>query len=114
MWHDFTVWIGLKGFSSGIFSRPSLNGIVEDDLRSEATAESLSNMLDSILSDCRAAYNVSVTYYTTDAPYQPKTIHDLAELLSLFGAFRSKTINSGQDIPVEVLLFYYLFWSYYK
>ncbi|XP_073240934.1 uncharacterized protein [Porites lutea] len=85
-------------------SGPRLRGIVEGDLTSEATAVDLSNRLNSILTDCRDASNISVTYYTTELPYQTGTAHNLDELMRLFRDFRSKTIANGKEIPVEVEL----------
>ena len=75
---------------------------MEGDLTSEATAVDLSNQLDSIVSDCRDAFNISVTYYTTELPYQTGTAHNLDELMRLFRDFRSKTIANGKEIPIEV------------
>lgn len=89
-------------FPFGTLSRPRLRGIVEGDLTSEATAVDLSNRLNSILTDCRDASNISVTYYTTELPYQTGTAHNLDELMRLFRDFRSKTIANGKEIPVEV------------
>lgn len=84
--------------------RSSLNGIVEGNLTSEATAGVLSDQLDSILTNCRDASNISVTYYTTEVPYQAGTTQNLEELMRLFRDFRSKTIANGREIPIEVEL----------
>lgn len=89
-------------FLFGTLSRPRLRGILEGDLTSEATAVDLSNRLNSIVSDCRDASNISVTYYTTELPYQTGTAHNLDELMRLFRDFRSKTIANGKEIPIEV------------
>ena len=75
---------------------------MEGDLTSEATTVDLSNRLNSIVSDCRDASNISVTYYTTELPYQTGTAHNLDELMRLFRDFRSKTIANGKEIPIEV------------
>ena len=75
---------------------------MEGYLTSEATAVALSNQLDSIVTKCRDASNISVTYYTTEVPYQVGTTHNLDELMRLFRDFRSKTIGNGKEIPVEV------------
>ena len=89
-------------FPFGTLSRPRLRGIVEGDLTSEATAVDLSNQLDSIVSDCRDASNISVTYYTTELPYETGPIHNLDELVRLFRDFRSQTIANEKEIPIEV------------
>lgn len=47
-------------FPFGTLSRPRLRGIVEGDLTSVATAVDLSNRLDSIVTECRDASNISV------------------------------------------------------
>ena len=74
-------------------------------MTSEATAEALSKQLDSIITECRDASNISVTYYTTDLPRQTEGTHkvNLEELMRLFRDFRSKT-SSGEikETPVEV------------
>ena len=75
---------------------------MEGDLTSEATAVALSNQLDSLLTDCRDASNISVTYYTTEEPYQTGTTHNLDELMRLFRDFTSKTIGNGKEIPIKV------------
>ncbi|XP_073240926.1 uncharacterized protein [Porites lutea] len=85
--------------------KPRLNGIVEGDMTSEATAVALSKQLDSIITECRDASNISVTYYTTDLPCQTGSTHNLEELMRLFRDFRSKT-SSGEikETPIEVEL----------
>ena len=71
-------------------------------MTSEATAGALSNQLDSILTNCRDASNISVTYCTTEVPYQAGTTQNLPDLMRLFRDFRSKTIAIGREIPIEV------------
>lgn len=71
-------------------------------MTSEATAGALSNQLDSILTNCRDASNISVTYYTTEVPYQAGTTQNLPDLMRLFRDFRSRTIANGREIPIEV------------
>lgn len=73
-------------------------------MTSEATAGALSNQLDSILTNCRDASNISVTYYTTEVPYQAGTTHNLPDLMRLLRDFRSKTIANGKEIPIEVFM----------
>lgn len=92
-----------KSFPFGTPFRPRLNGIVEGDMTSEATAVALSKQLDSIITECRDASNISVTYYTTDLPCQTGSTHNLEELMRLFRDFRSKT-SSGEikETPIEV------------
>ena len=94
--------IRLYHFPFGILFRPRLNGIVEGYLTSEDTAGALSNQLDSLLTHCRGASNISVTYYTTEVPYQAGTTHNLVELMRLFRDFGSKTTGNGKEIPIEV------------
>lgn len=72
------------------------------NLTSEATAGALSDQLDSISTNCRDASNISVTYYTTEVPYQAGTTQNLEELMRLLSDFRSKTIANGREIPIEV------------
>ena len=86
----------------GTLFRPRLKGIVEGDLTSDATAVALSNQLESLLTDCRDASNISVTYYTTEVPYQTGTTHNLDDLMRLFQDFRSKTIGNGKETPIKV------------
>lgn len=92
-----------KSFPFGTLFRPRLNGIVEGDLTSEATAVALSKELSSIITECRDASNISVTYYTTDLPSQTEKTHNLEQLMELFRDFRSKT-SSGEikETPIEV------------
>lgn len=92
-----------KSFPFGTLFRPRLNGIVEGDLTSEATAVALSKELSSIITECRDASNISVTYYTTDLPSQTEKTHNLEQLMGLFRDFRSKT-SSGEikETPIEV------------
>ena len=75
---------------------------MEGNLTSEATAGALSDQLDSISTNCRDASNISVTYYTTEVPYQAATTHNLDELMRLFRDFGSKTTGNGKEIPIEV------------
>lgn len=75
---------------------------MKGNLTSEATAGALSKQLDSLLTDCRDASNLSVTYYTTEVPYQAGTTQNLPDLMRLFRDFRSKTIANGKEIPIEV------------
>lgn len=85
-------------------ARRRLTGTVEGELTSQAAAAAFSNQLETILTDCRSASNISITYYTSEAPYQSGTSCSLEELMGLFRGFSSKAIDGGKEIPIEVEL----------